>query len=213
MFGKSYRTLIEEEAVMAYEEQQARRSRVVVETPSARREVTQTESVRNPEGSGMSGAAVGAIVVLAVALVTLLVLFFMSGQPTDNANVATQPPPTTIVQQPAAQQPPVIIQQAPPAPQQAPIVIAPSAPSGGSAVGGSAPSGSADLTAQAEIDKKIADDPTLSTLGVTVAVLNGKATIMGTVESNAIKMQIERLVRDVKGVKEIDNQITVSGQD
>jgi BON domain len=212
MFGKSYRTLIEEESVMAYEEQQARRSRVVVETPSARREVTQTESVRNPEGSGMSGAAVGAIVVLAVALVTLLVLFLMSGQPTDNANVATETPPTTIVQQPAAQQPPVIIQQAPPAPQQAPIVIAPSAPSGGSA-SGSAPSGSADLAAQAEIDKKIADDPTLSTLGVIVSVLNGKATIMGTVESNAVKLQIERLVRDVKGVREIDNQITVSGQE
>lgn len=70
---------------MSYEEQQARRSRVVVETPVARREVTQTESVRSPEG-GMSGAAVGAIAVLAVALVTLLVLFLMSGQQTDTAN-------------------------------------------------------------------------------------------------------------------------------
>lgn len=194
---------------MAYEEQQARRSRVVVETPSARREVTQTESVRNPEGSGMSGAAVGAIVVLAVALVTLLVLFLMSGQPADD--VATETPPTTIVQQPAAQQPPVIIQQAPPAPQQAPIIVSPPAPAGGSAVGGSAPSASVDLAAQAEIDKKIADDPTLSSLGVTVAVLNGKATIMGTVQSEALKMQIERLVRDVKGVREIDNQILVGG--
>ena len=198
---------------MAYEEQQARRSRVVVETPSARREVTQTESMRNPEGSGISGAAVGAIVVLAVALVTVLVLFLMSGQPTDNANVATETPPTTIVQQPAAQQPPVIIQQQPPAPQQAPIIITQPAPSGGSAVGGSAPSGSADLDAQAIIDKKIADDPTLSTLGVTVVVLNGKATIMGTVASDALKMQFEKLVRDVRGVREIDNQITVSGQD
>lgn len=201
---------------MAYEEQQARRSRVVVETPSARREVTQTESVRNPEGGGMSGAAVGAIVVLAVALVTLLVLFLMSGQPTDTANanvVTTEPPPTTIVQQPAAQQPPVIIQQAPPAPQQAPIVIAPSAPSGGSTASGAASSVSADLAAQAVIDKKIADDPALSTLGVTVSVLNGKATIFGTVQSNELKMQIEKLVRDVKGVREIDNQITVSAQE
>ena len=199
---------------MAYEEQEARRSRVVVETPSARREVTQTESVRHPEGGGMSRAAVGAIVVLAVALVTLLVLFLMSGQPTDNANVATtEPPPTTIVQQPAAQQPPVIIQQAPPAPQQAPIIVTPPAPAGGSAAGGSAPSVSADLAAQAVIDKKIADDPTLSTLGLTVSVLNGKATIFGTVQSNELKMQIERLVRDVKGVKEIDNQISVGGQE
>ena len=196
---------------MSYEEQQARRSRVVVETPVARREVTQTESVRSPEG-GMSGAAVGAIAVLAVALVTLLVLFLMSGQQTDtaNENLATETQPTTIVQQPATQQPPVIIQQAPPAPQQAPIIVTQPAPSGGAA-SGAAPDVSADLAIQAAVDKKIADSPTFSTLGVTVSVLNGKATIMGTVQNNELKMQLERLVRDVRGVKEIDNQVIVSG--
>lgn len=70
---------------------------------------------------------------------------------------------------------------------------------------------SADLAIQAVIDKKIADSPTFSTLGVTVSVLNGKATIMGTVQNNELKMQLERLVRDVRGVKEIDNQLIVSG--
>ncbi len=189
---------------MAYEEQEARRSRVVVETPTSRREVTQTEAVRNPE-PGLSGPAVGAIVVLAVALVTILVLFLMSGQ-TDTANdnlvVTEQAPP--VIQQPA-QQPPVIIQQAPPAPQQAQIVINPPAPSGGSTS-----SVSDDMAIQAAIDKKIAGDPTLSTLGITVSVLNGKATIIGTVNSDALKAQIERMVRDVSGVKEIDNQIIVS---
>jgi hypothetical protein len=195
---------------MSYEEQQARRSRVVVETPVARREVTQTESVRSPEG-GMSGAAIGAIVVLAVALVTLLVLFLMSGQQTDE-NLATETQqPTTVVQQPATQQPPVIIQQAPPAPQQAPIIVTPPAPSGGAASSAPASSGSADLAIQAEIDKRIVDSPTFSTLGVTVSVINGKATIIGTVQNNELKMQLERLVRDVRGVKEIDNQIIVSG--
>ena len=197
---------------MSYEEQQARRSRVVVETPVARREVTQTESVRSPDG-GMSGAAVGAIVVLAVALVTLLVLFLMSSQQTDtaNENLATETQPTTIVQQPAAQQPPVIIQQAPPAPQQAPIIVTPPAPSGGAVSGAASDVSSRDLAIQADIDKKIADSPTFSTLGVTVSVLNSKATIMGTVQNNELKMQLERLVRDVRGVKEIDNQIIVSG--
>jgi osmotically-inducible protein OsmY len=51
----------------------------------------------------------------------------------------------------------------------------------------------------------------LSTLGVTVSVVNGKATILGTVQSDSLKMQIERMIRDVRGVKEIDNQIIVSG--
>ena len=196
---------------MAYEEEGSRRSRVVVETPTAHREVTQTETVRGPDRSGVSGTTVGVIVVLAVALVTLLVLFLMSNQTTtDTANEnlqaqQTTPPQTTIVQQPAAQQPPVIIQQAPSAPQQPPIIVNQPAASGGTS------SGSNDSGIQAEVDKKIADDPTFSSLGVTVSVVDGKATIIGVVKSEALKAQLERLVRSVRGVKAIDNQIQVSG--
>src|SRR5258708_23500801 len=101
---------------MAYDDEQATRSRVVVDTPTSRREVTHTESVRNDRG-GISGATVGVIVVVAIALITVVVLFLMNGQTTDTANAnlaehqqtAQQP---VIVQQPAQQpQPPVIIQQ------------------------------------------------------------------------------------------------------
>ncbi|MDQ3665084.1 MAG: BON domain-containing protein [Acidobacteriota bacterium] len=192
------------------DEEESKKSRVVVETPTARREVTQTESVRNPERQGISGATVGVIVVLAVALVTILVLFMMNGQRNDtaNANLAAQqtaPPQTTIVQQPAQQQPPVIIQQAPAAPQQAPIIVTqPEA-------GGSTSSGSNDAAIQIEIDKRILQDPTFSPLGITVSVLDGKATLMGTVKSEDLKSQFERMVRNVNGVKQVDNQIIVSG--
>ena len=192
---------------MSYDEQEARRSRVVVETPNTRREVTHTEAVRG-ERDGVSGATVGVIVVVAIALVTILILFLMSGQTdTANDNLALQQQPsqpsTTIVQQPVAQQPPVIIQQAPPATQPAPIIV--TQPSGGTSS-----TGSDDSAIQAEVDKRILDDPNLSTLGVTVSVLGGKATLMGTVKSEAIKAQFERLVRAVRGVKDIDNQIIVS---
>jgi hypothetical protein len=194
---------------MAYEAE-SKKSRVVVETPTARREVTQTEAARAPEREGVSGATVGVIVVLAVALVTILVLFLMSGQTTDpaNENLAAQqtaPPPTTIVQQPAQQQPPVIIQQAPPAPQQAPIIVTQPA------AGSSTSSGSNDTAIQIEIDKKILEDPTFSPLGITVSVLDGKATLIGTVKSESLKSQFEKLIRNVRGVKQVDNQIIVSG--
>ena len=194
---------------MAYEEE-SKRSRVVVETPTARREVTQTEAVRGPDRDGISGATVGVIVVLAVAVVTILVLLLMSGQTTDTANdnlaaQQTAPPQTTIVQQPAAQQPPIIIQQAPAAPQQAPIIMTQPA------AGGSTASGSNDAAIQMEIDKRILDDPTFSPLGISVSVLDGKATLIGSVKSEGLKSQFEKLIRRVNGVKQVDNQIIVSG--
>jgi hypothetical protein len=191
---------------MAYEEE-SKRSRVVVETPTARREVTQTEAVRGPEREGISGATVGVIVVLAVAVITILALLLMSGRTMDTANdnlaaQQTAPPQTTIVQQPA-QQPPVIIQQAP-APQQAPIIVTQPA------AGGSTSNGSNDAAIQIEIDKLVMDDPTLSPLGITVSVLDGNATLIGTVNSEGVKSQFEKMVRNVRGVKQVDNQIIVS---
>ncbi|SRR6266516_1681161 len=201
---------------MAYDDEQTRKSRVVVETPNARREVVRTETARVPERSGMSGGLVAALVIAAVALVTILFLFLMSRQTEDttNANVAlttqqpTPLPQTTIEQQPAPQQqPPIIIQQpAAPATQPAPIIVSPPVSSGGMGR-----NGVDDTTIQSNIEKRFSDDPTFSSLGLSVMVIDGKATLTGTVKSQALKNQVERLVKGVKGVREVDNQILVSG--
>jgi hypothetical protein len=194
---------------MAYDEEQARRSRVVVETPGERREVVHSQSVRTPDNSGISAGMIGVLVVVAIALITMLVLFWLSSQPTtDNANLTAQQPPPTIVQQPApVQQPPVIIQQPAPATQPAPIVVTPPAPSGGSTM--PTESVNMDSTIQEAVDKRITDDPEISTLGITATVLNGKVMLVGTVKTEELKTRIERMVKQVKGVKEVDNQITV----
>jgi len=199
---------------MAYEDEQTRRSRVVVETPTARREVVRTETAHVPERSGVSNGVVAALVIAAVALVTIVFLFMMSRQTDDatNANIAlTQPTPlpqTTIVEQAApVQQPPIIIQQPAAAPAQAPIIVTQPAPA-------SAPpssSGNDDGTIQSAIQKKFSDDPAFSSLCLSVTVIDGKAMLTGIVKSEAVKSQIERLVRSVKGVRGIDNQIIVSG--
>ena len=192
---------------MAYDEEQARRSRVVVETPTERREVVHSQSVR--DGNGVSAGMVGILVVVAIALITMLVLFWMSREPTtENASLATEQQPTTIVQQPAAQQPPVIIQQpAPVTTQPAPIIVTPPA-------GGTMPTESAnmDSTIQAAVDKRLTDDPEFSTLGITASVIDGKAMLIGTVKTEDLKTRIERAVKQIKGVKAIDNQITVTGE-
>ncbi len=187
---------------MAYEEQEAKRSRVVVETPTARREYVQSESTRTPERSGVSGGTVGVIVVLAVALVTILVLLLMSGQnsetPTDVATQQPAPvPQTTIIQQPAAQQPPVIVQQ--PATQAPVIVTQPAA---------TAPTNN-DSAIQTEVDKILRAESTLADKSITATVDNGKVMLVGTVQTESQKAQAERLVLRIKGVNAVDNQIAV----
>jgi hypothetical protein len=196
---------------MAYDEEQARRSRVVVETPTERREVVSSQSVRTPDNSGISAGMVGVLVVVAIALITMLVLFWMSSQPaTDNANLAAQQPPTTVVQQPApAQQPPVIIQQPAPATQPAPIIVTP--PAGGTTMPAESAGSTAniDSTIQAAVDKKLADDSEISALGITATVLDGKVMLIGTVKTAELKTRIERMVKQIRGVKAVDNQISV----
>ena len=195
---------------MSYDEDQARRSRVVVETPTSRREVTHTEAVRGDRG-GVSSTTVGIIVVVAIALITVVVLFLMNQQNTDTVNANTSEQPAAqqpvIVQQPAQQQPPVIIQQPAAAPVQQPPVIIQQAPTSGA----STSSGSQDGSIQTAIDKRIADDPELSALGITATVLDGKVTITGSVKTEALKGQVERAIRAIQGVKQVDNQIVAMG--
>jgi hypothetical protein len=194
---------------MSYDEEQARRSRVVVDTPSERREVVHSQTVRNPDRSGVSAGMVGVLVVVAIALITMLVLFWMSTQPSteETAMTPAQQQPTVIQQPAPAQQPPVIIQQPAPATQPAPVIVTP--PSGGA----TAPTDSVnmDSTIQAAIDKRIADDPAFSSLGITASVINGKVMLAGTVSTETLKADIERAVKQIKGVKAVDNMIIVSG--
>jgi hypothetical protein len=204
---------------MAYDDEQQKRSRVVIETPTARREVVQTTTARVPERRGISTGVVAALVIGTVALVTLLFLFILNRQNSGtevNANVQTaerpvQQPPVIIQQQPTPlPQTPIIIQQpATTTTSQPPVIIEQPAPATAPPAT-TAPRGNDDTTIQSAIDKKMAEDATLSTVGVSITVLDGKVTLIGTVDSQALKNQVERLVKTVKGVRTVDNQIIVS---
>jgi len=151
-----------------------------------------------------------ALVVVAIALITMLVLFWMNSQPTAEETAAVQQQPTVIQQPAPAQQPPVIIQQpAAPATQPAPIIVTP--PAGGSTAPSTTQSVNIDSTIQTAVDKRISDDPAFSSLGITASVLDGKVMLIGTVATAGIKADVERAVKQIKGVKAVDNQIIVSG--
>ena len=205
---------------MSYDEEQQKRSRVVIETPTTRREVVQTVTARTPERRGVSTGVVAALVIGAVALVTLLFLFILNREKTGTevtANVSTAATPLpqqpVIIQQATPQQQtPIIIQQPAATTSQPPIIIEQPAPaSAAPATTTSRPSGTDDATIQSAIDKRMAEDATLSTVGVTITVLDGKATLIGTVDSQVLKNQVERVVKAVKGVRAVDSQILLSG--
>jgi hypothetical protein len=207
---------------MAYDEEQHKKSRIVVDTPSERHEYLSAETAHVPRREGISGAAVAALVIGAVALVTILFLFVMNRQNADDANLqvatttrttaTTEPTPVqpVIVQQPApAAQPPVIIQQPAPASTTTQPIIVPAAPNVSS--GGSTSAVNDDSSVQASVDKKLNADSALSSAGIVSMVTDGKVTLTGMVDSADQKSRAERLVRSIKGVKSVDNQIQVSG--
>lgn len=203
---------------MSYDDEQQRRSRVVVETPTSRREVEQVRTVRTPEKSGFSTGMVAAVALAAIAVTALIFLFLMNpGTDDNNTNVRVNASaPTPLATQPT----PIIIQQSAPPTQQAPIIIT-QPPSTAPDVTITTPpastapppasSGTDDATVQTNLSKKILDDTQLASTDIIATVSNGKATLTGTVATTDLKRQAERVALSVRGVKTVDNKIEVSG--
>ena len=67
-----------------------------------------------------------------------------------------------------------------------------------------------DVTIRSHIEAALASDAVVSKLDVSTLVDNGKVTIMGSVKSAELKQRIERIVRGVKGVNSIDDQLVIT---
>src|ERR1044071_4923963 len=115
---------------MSQDEEQTRHSRVVVETPNARREVVQHQTVRYPEERrGFSTGMVVTVALLAIAATAIIFLFLTNSrddtsQVNVNMRTTTQPTPMSppvIVSQPATQPTPIIIQAPPTTTAPAPV--------------------------------------------------------------------------------------------
>lgn len=215
---------------MSQDEEQTRHSRVVVETPTARREVVQHQTVRYPEErQGFSTAMVVTVALLAIAATAIIFLFLTNSRDDSQTNVniraSTQPTPMTqapvVVSQPPVQPTPIIIQQAPPVTTQpAPVIIqqapppttttAPPPSTGTTASGSTHSAANDDGSLQTKLDKAMTDDTELSAAGITATVINGRVTLTGTVNSDALKRKAEKLAYNIKGVLGVDNHIAVT---
>lgn len=198
---------------MNTDEGRQQETHVVIDTPTEHREVMTQRTESAPEPSGISAGTVAIIAIVVVAAIGT-VLYVVSNKNAEraadrNANLtaatlnSTQQtqPPTTIIQQPAApQQAPVIIQQAPAQQQQPPVVIQQAAPQ---------PAGDgADATVQEAAKTRLNESDGMAL--ITVQVRRGTATLTGSATSAALKSEAERVVRAVRGVAAVDNQIHVS---
>lgn len=178
----------------------SRKSRIVVEAPARqqRRSRQRYATPRNAE------VWVAISVIIAAALATFLALFITS-RPFDPANASLAPQqtiPAGPLVSPSAKTSP----SPSPTPQAKPSAAPPSTPAGGETA--NAPVDDASI--QSHIDAALAADPAVSKLDVSTLVENGKVTIVGSVGSPEIKQRIERIIRSVKGVSNVENQLVIN---
>jgi hypothetical protein len=152
----------------------------------------------------MTPALVDAAIVIGTTLAATVFLLIFSGQlhdTTAGSLIARSPAPAydpIVTAQPSPAQ--SLIDHPTPSPQTSRPPASPSPTEDSSPAD--------DTTIQATIDKKIQDSADLA-YPITVAVSSGSVTLDGTVPSKEVKERIEKLVRTVRGVKQVDNQIVV----
>ena len=212
---------------MSYDEEQHKRSRVVVETPAARREVVQQQTVRYPPERRTYSTGVVVTVALVAVAATAIAFLFLTNSRSDSsetnvnlrAAAAAQPTPfaqpPVIVQTPMTVPTPVIIQAPPPTTTAAPApVIIQAPPATGTTTAPpattTAPPARDDASLQTKLDKAFGDDPQISAANVDATVVNGRVKLAGTVGSEAVKQHAERLAYSIKGVLGVDNKIVVA---
>lgn len=168
---------------------------------------TQHDSVVH-EHREISGVAVAALVLSAIAAATVITMLIMNTQQRSSDDLArerarneavqqTQPPQST---QPSSQ-PPVVVM--PPSQPSAPVIVPTPSQSAPTTV---APS---NVDIQIEITSKLLDDEELRSSPIDVQVSAGNVTLSGKLKSEDLKARAEILVKTVKGVKSVTNNITV----
>lgn len=185
---------------------------LVVNSPGQRSEVLTERTESGPRESRFSAGTVALIAVIAISIAAVIIFLVINRNQNEAANrnanleAANQTnshQPTTIVQQPA-QPAPLIIQQ-PAGGQQPPVVIQQPAPPTERAN----TSANDDAAMQNIATKKLIEDPNMT--GVVMTITDARVVLTGTVSTAATKAKAEQIVKAVRGVKSVDNQIVVAG--
>ena len=186
---------------------------LVVNSPGQRSEVLTERTETGRREPRLSAGAIALIAVIAIAISGVVLLLVANRNANEaanrNANLeaarqANSHQPSVIVTQPVPQPAPVIIQQ-PAGGQQPPVVILqPAQPSLRENT-----SANEDAAMQDIATRKLIEDPSMT--GVVMTVTDARVVLTGTVSTAATKAKAEQIVKAVRGVKSVDNQIVVTG--
>lgn len=147
-----------------------------------------------------------ALTVIGAAALATFVALFITSRPYDPMNSTVAPLQTVPAGSLATQPSPK------PSPSVSPLLQPTQAPAAGQSPEPAAETATVpdDAGIQAQIERTIAADPTLSKLDVSTLVEGGKVTIVGSVKSPDLKQRVEKALRSVKGVTGLDNQLVVT---
>jgi len=186
---------------------------LVVNSPGQRSEVLTERTETGRREPRLSAGAIALIAVIAIAITGVVLLLVANRNANEaanrNANLeaasqANSHQPSVIVTQPVPQPAPVIIQQ-PAGGQQAPVIIQQPA----QVSQRENTSANDDAAMQDIATRKLIEDPSMT--GVVMTVTDARVVLTGTVSTAATKAKAEQIVKAVRGVKSVDNQIVVTG--
>lgn len=186
--------------------------RIVVQAVPVGRPVVETriDSVAG-ERRGMSGVAVGALVVAAIAAAVVITMLILNSQQKTSDDLLAQERARTAAAkqapaQPAPQQPLILTlpaSQPAPATVPAPVVTPVQPPP---SYRDSAPSNAA---LEIDVTSLLQNDPELRTYALDVKVTDGTALLSGNVSDEALKQLAGKLAGTVHGIRRVVNDIAV----
>jgi len=180
------------------------RSRIVIETSSARGQRA-SRSLGRQSRTGPREVFVALSVIGAAALATFIALFLTSrpydpmnstlapGQTVPAGSLALGPSPKPSATISPSPPPNVAVDETPTPERPVETVTVPD-----------------DAGIQFQIDRTLTADPVLSKLDVSTLVEGGKVTVVGSVRSPDLKQRVEKTIRSIKGVVNVDNQLVVT---
>lgn len=183
-------------------DQAKRRHRIVIETPSPGHRGSARSSGRQPRPGTREGIV--ALTVIGAAALATFVALFITSRPYDPMNSTVAPLQTVPAGSLATQPSPK------PSASVSPLLQPSQAPAAGQSPEPADETVPDDAGIQAQIERTLASDPTLSNLDVSTLVEGGKVTIVGSVRSTDLKQRVEKALRSIRGVTTVDNQLVVT---